>query len=148
MLYHDVFVNICYRCANICKVRTINICYVMFLLTVCWAMNIYVKLTCYMYYRVPFYTRTTFIQKQTIQDFQPTNRQRINISQVLAGRFMVFLCFLFLFMLSFEFCCFCLCFYMCLFDCKCKSLKRLGENIKKTKINHKETYKKTKKTKN
>ena len=25
----------------------------------------------------------------------------------------------------------CLLFYMCFFDCKCKSLKRLGENIKK-----------------
>ena len=25
------------------------------------------------------------------------------------------------------------CFYMCLFDCKCKSLQRLGENIKKRK---------------
>ena len=38
MLCHDVFVNICYRCAYICKVRTMNICYVMFMLTVCWAM--------------------------------------------------------------------------------------------------------------
>ena len=73
MLCHDVFVNICYRCAYICKVRTMNICYVMFMLTVCWAMNIYVRLTCYMYSRVPFYTRTTFRQKQTIQDIQPTN---------------------------------------------------------------------------
>ena len=53
MLCHDVFVNICYRCAYICKVRTMNICYVMFMLTVCWAMNIYVRLTCYMYSRVP-----------------------------------------------------------------------------------------------
>ena len=26
MLCHDVFVNICYRCANVCKVRTMNIC--------------------------------------------------------------------------------------------------------------------------
>ena len=63
MLCHDVFVNICYRCVYICKVRTMNICHVMFMLTVCWAMNIYVRLTCYMYYRVPFYTRTTFRQK-------------------------------------------------------------------------------------
>ena len=73
MLCHDVFVNICYRCACICKVRTMNICYVMFVLTVCVAMIIYVRLTCYMYYRVPFYTRTTFRQKQTKQDIQPTN---------------------------------------------------------------------------
>ena len=79
MLWHDVFVNICYRCANICKVRTMHICYVMFMLTGCWAMNIYVRLTCYMYSRVPFYTRTTFIQKQTIQDIQPSTRPRINI---------------------------------------------------------------------
>ena len=33
--------------------------------------------------------------------------------------------------LLFLFCC-----YMCFFDCKCKSLQRLGENIK---IKHKET---------
>ena len=63
MLCHDVFVNICYRCVYICKVRTMNMCYVMFMLTVCWAMNIYVRLTCYMYYRVPFYTRSLFRQK-------------------------------------------------------------------------------------
>ena len=86
------------------------LCYVMFMLTVCWAMNIYVMLTCYMYSRVPFYTRTTFRQKQTIQDIQPSTRPRINISQVPAGRFLFFL--LFLFMFSFEFFCF-LCFYMC-----------------------------------
>ena len=59
---HDVFVNICYRCANICKVRTMNICYVMFMLTVCWAMNIYVRLTCYMYSRVHF-TREQHLDK-------------------------------------------------------------------------------------
>ena len=99
MLCHDVFVNICYRCATICNVRTMNICYVMFMLTVCWAMNIYVMLTCYMYSRVPFYTRTTFIQKQTIQDIQPSTRPRINISQVPAGRFL----FSFLFVFSFSF---------------------------------------------
>ena len=130
MSCHDVFVNICYRCANICKVRTMNICYAMFMLTVCWAMNIYVRLTCYMYYRVPFYTKTTFIQKQTIQDIQPSTRPRINISQVPAGRFLFF-CFVFLFFCfsqSFYVCV--VCFQMCFFDCKCKSLKRLGENIK------------------
>ena len=97
MLCHDVFVDICYRCgcANICNGRTMNICYVMFMLTVCWAMNIYVMLTCYMYSRVPFYMRTTFRQKQTIQDIQPSTRPRINSSQVPAGRFLfvfMFLC--------------------------------------------------------
>ena len=70
MLCHDVFVNICYRCANICCVRTMNICYVMFMLTVFWAMNIYGMLTCYMYYRVPFYTRTAFRQKTNITGYQ------------------------------------------------------------------------------
>ena len=96
MLCHDVFVNIRYRCANICKVRTMNICYVMCMSTVCWAMNIYVRLTCYMYYRVPFYTRTTFRQKQTIQDIQRSTRPRINISQVPAGRFLFSFLFYFL----------------------------------------------------
>ena len=112
MLYHDVFVNICYRCANICSVRTMNICYIMFRLTVCWAMNIYDMLTSYMYDRVPFYTRTTFRQKQTIQDIQPSTRPRINSSQVPAGRFLCFVV---------SFVCLCvssscsvlLCFYMC-----------------------------------
>ena len=129
-----MFVNICYRCASICKVRTMNICYVMFMLTVCWAMNIYVMLRCYMYSRVPFYTRTTFRQKQTIQDIQPSTRPRINISQVPAGRFLFFLC-LFVVLRVVLLCC---CFYMCFFDCKCKSLKRLGENRKRKK-KHKET---------
>ena len=144
MLCHDVFVNICYRCANICKVRTMNICYVMFMLTVCWAMNIYVRITCYMYSRVPFYTRTTFIQKQTIQYIQPSTRPRINISQVPAGRFL-FLMFFYvvLWVVLFVLCC-----YMCLFDCKCKSLKRLGENIytKKKKTDNKQNIKTQRKT--
>ena len=96
MLCHDVFVNISDRCADICNVRTMNICYAMFMLTVCWAMNIYAMLTYYMYSRVPFYTRTTFRQKQTIQDIQPSTRLRINISQVPAGRFLCFFIGLFL----------------------------------------------------
>ena len=104
MLCHDVFVNICYRCANICNVRTMHTCYVMFMLTECWAMNTYVMLTRYMYSRVPFYTITTFRQKQTIQDIQPSTRPRINISQVPAGRFLffffLFLCVLVCFSLS------------------------------------------------
>ena len=133
MLCHGVFVNICYRCANICYVRTMNICYVMFMLTVCWAMNIYVVLTCYMYYRVPVYTRTAFRQKQTIQDIQPSTRPRINISQVPAGRFMCL--FLLCVMLFFELFCFGFVVICVCFDCKCKSLKRLGEHKKK----HKET---------
>ena len=29
MLCHDVLVNICYRCANICNIRIVNICCVM-----------------------------------------------------------------------------------------------------------------------
>lgn len=111
MLCHDVFVNICYRCAYICKVRTMNICYVMFMLTVCWAMNIYVRLTCYMYSRVPFYTRTTFRQKQTIQDIQPSTRPRINISQVPAGRFLFFL-FFYCFSVVLLVFLFLLCFYI------------------------------------
>ena len=114
-------------------------CYVMFMSTVCWAMNIYAMLTCYMYYRVPFYTRTTFRHKQTIQDIQPSTRPRINISQVPAGRFLLFL---FCCLLCFPSSCFCcvLCVYMCVcFDCKCKSLKRLGENIKTKKQIKKQT---------
>ena len=128
MLCHYVFVNICYRCANICYVRTMAMCYVMFMITVRWAMNIYVMLRCYMYSRVPFYTRTTFGQKQTIQDIQPSTRPQINISQVPAGRFLFCL---------FRFCCFSVFLWVVLFVmfsyvffyCKCKSLKRLGENI-------------------
>ena len=46
----------------------------------------------------------------------------------------VFYVFVYVFLLSFCV----LCFYVCLFDCKCKSLKRLGENIKQNK-KHKET---------
>ena len=84
-----------------------------------------------------FYTRTTFIQKQTIQDIQPSTRPRINISQVPAGRFLFFLCFIFS-----VFLCFCLfVFYVFIyvfFDCKCNSLKRLGENINKTERNIKQ----------
>ena len=34
MLCHDALVKICYRCANICYVRIISICYV----TVCYGM--------------------------------------------------------------------------------------------------------------
>ena len=124
MLCHDVFVNICYRCANICKVRTMSICYVMIMLTVCWAMNIYAVLTCYMYYRVPVYTRTIFRQKQTIQDIQPSTRPRINISQVPAGRFLLFMCFL-----CFSSSCYVLFVLYVFFDCKCESLKRLSDNI-------------------
>ena len=64
--------------------------------------------------------------------------RKINISKGLAGRFLFFLyCF---FMFSFEFCFFCLIclFYVFIcvfFDCKCKRLKRLGENIKQTERN-------------
>ena len=87
MLCHDVCVDICYRCANICYVRAMNISYGMRMLTVCWAMRTYVILACYMYNRVPFvYTITTFRQPQTIQDIQPSTRPQINISQVPAGR--------------------------------------------------------------
>ena len=132
MLWHDVFDNICYRCANICKVRTMNMCYVMFMLTVCWAMNIYVMLTGNMYFRVPFYTRTTFRQKQTIQDIQPSTRPRINISQVPAGRFLLFLFVMLFFELFYVFV---FVFLYVFFDCKCKRLKRLGENIKQNKQN-------------
>ena len=39
------------------------LCYAMFVLTVCWAMNIYIMLTCYMYYRVPFFTREQHLDK-------------------------------------------------------------------------------------
>ena len=87
---------------------------------------IYIRLTCYMYYRVPFYTRSTFRQKQTIQDIQPSTRPQINSSQVPAGRFLLFM----LFLLFFEFVIVLLVFYIWFFDCKCKSLKRLGEYIK------------------
>ena len=38
-----------------------------------------------------------------------------------------------------SFCLFCL--YMCFFDCKCKSLKRLGENIKTNRKKQKATDK-------
>ena len=110
MLCHDVFVNICYRCAYICKVRTMNICYVMFMLTVCWAMNIYVRLTCYMYSRVPFYTRTTFRKNRNTGYPAHEPPRRINISKGLAGRFLFFLFFMF-FMFSLEF----LCFFFVLF---------------------------------
>ena len=59
------------------------------------------------------------------QDIQPSTRPRINISQVPAGRFLFFF---FCFSLS---CSVFLRVFICvLFDCKCKSLKRLGENIK------------------
>ena len=61
--------------------------------------------------------------------------RKINISKGLAG-----ICFFFLYFIL-LFCLFVLCFpysfyvvvccYMCCFDCKCKSLKRLGENINK-----------------
>ena len=60
-----------------------------------------------------------------------------DIFQVLAGRFLF--CFmLFFVMFSLEFYML-LCLYMCFFDCKCKSLKRLGEHIN---IKHiQQTYK-------
>ena len=61
---------------------------------------------------------------------QPSTRPRINISQVLAGRFLFFICFLFYCVSSsrsfFS-------VFMCVFDWKCKSLKRLGENMFKLK---------------
>ena len=47
--------------------------------------------------------------------------------------FFSFLCFPYSFYVFF-------CFYMCSFDCKCKSLKRLGENLtKQTEINNNKT---------
>ena len=39
------------------------------------------------------------------------------------------------FFLKDVFCFLIICFYMCFFDCKCKSLKRLGENNKQTERN-------------
>ena len=66
----------------------------------------------------------------------------MNISQVPAGRFLFFL---FMFVVKMRFVCFSLSFMffvyvvMCLFDCKCKSFKRLGENIKmKNRKKHKQ----------
>ena len=59
---------------------------------------------------------------------------------------MFFLCF----SVFLRVCLLCLCFYVCLFDCKCKSLKRLGEN-RKNKKKHKKnikTQRKTEKQKN
>ena len=49
--------------------------------------------------------------------------------------FLFFSFFLLCFPLSFSVVCVCMCF----FDCKCKSLKRLGENIKTTERNRKTT---------
>ena len=53
---------------------------------------------------------------------------------------------MFLFFLCFpsSFFVFLLCFYMCFFDCKCKSLKRLGKNRKKTERNIKKKQKNSK----
>ena len=70
------------------------------------------------------------IKQTEIQYIQPSTQPRIDISLVPAGRFLFFLfvcCSSSLFLLF-------VCFYMCLFDCKCKSLKRRGENIKTQKI--------------
>ena len=69
-----------------------------------------------------------------MQDIQPSTRLRINISQVPAGKLCisVFICFLFF---SKLFMCF-NCFYV-FFDCKCKSLNRLGKNIYKKKTHRK-----------
>ena len=44
--------------------------------------------------------------------------------------FSSFFKFFYVFLFSF---CFLLCFYMCFFECKCKNLKRLGENNNKQK---------------
>ena len=48
------------------------------------------------------------------------------------------------------FCCFCvfLFFYTCIFACKCKSLKRLGEDINKHKKKHKTQTEKLKEKQN
>ena len=80
------------------------------MLTVCQAMIRYIMLTCYMYYRVPFYTRTTFKQKQKSRISNPRpNREYIFLSFRLGNnvfRFcLLFMCFSKLFM--------CLCVYMC-----------------------------------
>ena len=93
MLCHDVFVNICYRCANICKIRTTNICYVMFMLTVCWAMDIYVMLTCYMYSRVPFYTRNKHLNKTNNTGYPALDPTANKYYQVPAGGKTYFCCF-------------------------------------------------------
>ena len=55
--------------------------------------------------------------------------RNINISKGLAGRF------LFLFYVFLRVFLFCLLFICVFVDCKCKSLKILGENINKTEIN-------------
>ena len=78
-----------------------------------------------------------------IQDFQPTNLREKQISlRVWLGDFCLFFCCFFL--------CFPLSFYVfyvficVVFDCKCKSLKRLGENITKQKETLKQTKEKLK----
>ena len=64
--------------------------------------------------------------------------RKINISKGLAGRFL-FSCFSFFYVFLWVFMFFFFFVFMCFFDCKCKSLKRLGENIKTTERNRKET---------
>ena len=91
------------------------------------------------------------IKQTEIQDIQPSTRPRINISQVPAGRFLFFYCF------SFWFFCFPSSLYVCFnvvicvfFDCKCKSLNKLGENIKQNRKKQKHnrtTQRKTQKQK-
>ena len=49
-------------------------------------------------------------------------------------------------MFSLSFFVFIVCFYMCLFDCKCKNLKRLGENRQNTERNRNKHIKHQRKT--
>ena len=64
-----------------------------------------------------------------IQDIQPSTRPRINISQVPAGKWCISVCSVFMFFFCFSRSCLCcLSVCICVFDCKCKSLNRLGEN--------------------
>ena len=92
-------------------------------------------------------TETNRKTTEQLEGKQKTNRntgypaheppRKINISKGLAGRFLLFFV-LFVVFLRVDSVVFC--FYMCLFDCKCKCLKRLGENIKTQKQQkHKET---------
>ena len=133
MLCHDVFVNICYRCANICNVRTMNICYVM----LC-----YVYVNCVLGYEHICYVNMlhvfscTFLHENNIQT--KTNNTGYpaldpTANKYLSGSGWEISVFLFLYMF---------------FDCKCKSLKRLGENINNRKKlkNNRKTQRKTETT--
>ena len=83
---------------------------------------------CCMYYRVPFYTIKTFKQKQKYRISSPRpDREQIFIRFRLGNKLCLW-CFCVLCFLEAVYLLFCC--YMCLFDCKCRSLKRLGENIK------------------